>query len=512
MPSATDRLYHPADVASIDRQAMRLLGLDEDALMARAADSLWRLLRHRWPTQQRLTALIGPGNNGGDGLVVARLAKQAGYQVTLVSAWPTPRFEQQGASAAKNAWTAWRELGGEPPQRHLPCQPGVLLDAMFGAGLDRPLEGDWLHLLQQAKHCQAPVLAVDIPSGLAGDRGSELPEALPADATLCVVALKLGLFTGRGADVRGELYFDDLGCPGEAPQDVPTLAEMVTASTSQALPPRRPGAHKGESGQALLIGGSKGMPGAIALCAEACARGGAGLTRVWTDASHASMLATRLPEAIWQGLETPLPRLENGVNAVGIGPGMGRDAAARRIFQHAMGQNAAARKPMVIDADGLYWLRRSPRQGAPLLITPHPGEAAMLLDSDVTSIEANRPEAVRRLAKRYQATAVLKGAGTLISDGQRIALCPHGNPGMACGGMGDVLCGLITSLLAQGLSPWNAACWGVSLHAASGDLAAGDTPIGLLASDLMPGIRRLRNQPEAIASRVTLWRGARPCN
>lgn len=497
-------LYQPSDVATIDRQAMQAMGIGDYQLMRIAASSLFRLARQRWPLQRRYTVLVGPGNNGGDGVELARLALQAGIETELISVWSGQQFDNKLKGAAASAWQAWKEAGGSMPASEIPENPGLIIDALFGAGLDRPLADEWLALVERCNAINAPVLAVDAPSGLDGSTGAPWPMAVNADATLCVVAMKIGLLTGKGPDHCGETYFDDLAVPASAHEGVERAARLLDRHNLATLPQRRSGAHKGDAGQALMAGGAPGMAGAILLAADSCARSGAGLTRVWTHPDHVAGLVSARPEALWQAAGTPLPPLPGRITALGIGPGLGREAFGRNLFRHL----SASELPTVIDADGLYWLARGPRPRGTLVLTPHPSEAAALLRCTVAKIEADRPAAVKRLAKEYQAVVVLKGAGTLISDGAQLFVCQHGNPGMASGGMGDVLTGLIASLLAQGMPGMEAACCGVLLHAGAGDLAAGESPIGLLAGDLPALIRQLRNAPHALpVGRLKPWRG-----
>ena len=313
--------------------------------------------------------------------------------------------------------------------------------------------------------------------------------AVRADATVCFVGWKRGLFTADGADCCGVRELATLGIPSSAFDGVSADARLLGNEAFDALPPRRANSNKGTYGHVLVIGGDHGFGGAVRLCAAAALRGGAGLVSVATRASHVGAFNAALPEAMACGVETKadLDALLARASVLALGPGLGQGEWSRDLFEAAF----AMAKPCVVDADALNLLAQAPRPlGAAAVITPHPGEAARLLGCDVATIQSDRFRAVRELARRYGAVAVLKGSGSLVAapDG-RVAVCPWGNPGMAGGGMGDLLTGVVAVLLAQGLSAGDAACLGVAAHARAGDLAAVDGQRGLLASDLLPALR-----------------------
>jgi len=280
--------------------------------------------------------------------------------------------------------------------------------------------------------------------------------------------------------------------------DTPADAGLLEADVIAAsLPPRAPNAHKGNFGHVLAIGGDLGMGGAIRLAGEAALRAGAGLVSVATRAEHVGALNAARPELMASGVSGPqeLEALLQRASVIALGPGLGQ-----RAWGHALWHTAiAAGKPVVLDADGLNLLARDPLSlPANAVLTPHPGEAARLLECDTRAVAANRFAAVREIARRHQCVTVLKGAGTLVATPHgEVAVCPWGNPGMASGGMGDVLTGVIASLLAQGLDAYRAACIGVALHARAGDIAAREGACGLLASDLFGPLRTLRNSTAA---------------
>ena len=494
------RLYTAAQVRALDQAAIHMLGIPGYVLMQRAADAAWRVLRARWPQARRIVVLCGTGNNGGDGYLVARLAREAGLEVRVIAS-----TTQNGQGDAARACADWQAAGGEilPASADLPHvdvnqadvnEADVIVDALFGTGLARPVEGVARAFIERINASGRPVLALDVPSGVSADTGDVLGIAIRAAATITFVAHKRGLFTGAALDHCGELIMDTLGLP----ETLYTLfgADAHLLDPRQMLrwlPPRSHDAHKGMFGHVLAIGGDYGMGGAIRLAGEAALRVGAGRVSVATRAEHVVALNASRPElmahavADADGIESLLQR----ASVIALGPGLGQGSWNHTLWHASL----AAGKPTVLDADGLTMLAREPVPlPAQIVLTPHPGEAARLLGCDTAEIARDRFAAVRAIAARYRSIVVLKGAGSLIASPEgEVAVCPWGNPGMASGGMGDVLTGVIAGLLAQGLGPWRAACLGVALHAQAGDVAAQSGEAGVLASDLFNPLRKLRN-------------------
>jgi NAD(P)H-hydrate epimerase len=479
------RFYSAAQARELDRRAIAG-GTAGHALMQRAAAAAWRELLCRWPRAQALAVLCGPGNNGGDGYEIARLARAAGLDVQLFQVGKAPA---KGEAAL--AHKGWLDGGGAVAEyRAQAVRADVVVDAIFGIGLTRAPEGAAQAAILAANAARAAgagVLAVDVPSGLDADRGVAPGDAVRADLTVTFIGAKLGLYTAEGPDYAGAVVFDGLGIADE----LPGAAEGLRPESLAALLPRRARtAHKGDMGHVLLAGGEQGMAGAILLAGRAALRGGAGWVSVATRAAHAATLTAAQPELMCHGVEDAraLRGLLERATVVALGPGLGRTDWSRAIWSQAV----AAPQPLVVDADGLNWLAENPQQREDWVLTPHPGEAARLLGSTPAAIQADRPAAARELQRRYGGVAVLKGAGTLV-QGRALALCPHGNPGMAVGGMGDVLCGLIAGLLAQGLGPEAAARAGVLVHALAGDRAAARGERGLIPGDLLGELQPLLN-------------------
>lgn len=488
-------LYRAEQVRALDRAAIEQHGIPAATLMARAGAAAWRLLRARWPQAEAVTVLAGAGNNGGDGYVLARLALEQGLSVQVLTLGDHERL----AGAAAEAAAAYTAAGGRSESFvRLPSRPGVIVDALLGTGLERPVSGPWAEAVAQANAAAAPVLALDIPSGLHADSGRVLGCAFAAAATISFVGLKRGLFTGRGPDHCGALRFASLGVPAAVyARTLPAARRMDWAKAQGLLPARRRCAHKGDFGHVLVVGGAPGMSGAPRLCGEAALRAGAGLVTVATHPEHAAWLNLGAPELMVHGVAEAggFEAAAARADVLALGPGLGQAPWGEALWQRAL----ARAGPLVVDADALNLLARSPRRRDDWVLTPHPGEAARLLGVSAAEVEADRFAAVERLQARYGGVAVLKGAGTLVHAGtpRPSALCTDGNPGMATAGAGDVLTGIIAALLGQGLGPGDAAEVGVCLHGAAGDRAAAEGARGLAARDLIVAVRAVLALAEA---------------
>jgi ADP-dependent NAD(P)H-hydrate dehydratase / NAD(P)H-hydrate epimerase len=485
-------LYDVAGLRAIEARAVVALGGDGFELMRRAGRAAWRQALRHWPQAQRIVVVCGPGNNGGDGYVLARYALDSGRDVRLLhlpGQAPRSALAQRAAADCAARGVRPAQFAGALPAADL------VVDALFGIGLDRAPEADAAGLIAAIDAHPAPVLALDVPSGLDADRGSAPGAAVRAARTVEFIAAKAGLRTGPALDLAGVLELAPLDVDEAAYGAASPVAELLAApSLLQALPPRPRDVHKGLFGRVLCIGGDLGHGGAIALCAEAALRCGAGLVEVATREAHVGMLLARRPEAMALAVEraadihAPLERAD----VVALGPGLGLQPWGRVLFAAAL----ASGKPLVLDADALNLLARGPRALAPgSILTPHPGEAARLLDCDTAAVQADRFGAARALCERYGAIVVLKGAGSLVfAPGERGRVVDAGNPGMASGGMGDLLTGVVAGLRGQGLTGYAAASAGALLHALAGDRAAAEAGgRGLLASDLLPWLRRLAN-------------------
>lgn len=477
----------------IEARALRECDAD-DALMQRAGEAAWRALLARWPEAQRIVVVSGPGDNGGDGYVLARLAQASGRRVeVLVVVPPRSPLARRMHDAARDAGVTLSGLDDSASARLRDAD--VIVDALLGLGLSRAPEGAiaaGIAAINAATDAaRRPVLALDVPSGVDAATGAVPGAAVYATCTLQLLVPHLGLITGAALDHVGELAFDDLGISAH---DEQANADVLSPGLLAAwLPPRRPNAHKGRHGRVSCIAGNTGMGGAGLLAAEAALRAGAGSVRWYTrDAVHVAAALARCPALMVQVGDADSTADAFAADACVIGPGLGRDAWATDWLQAAL----QCVRPLVLDADALNLLAAtSQRVPAHAVLTPHPGEAARLLGATIAEVQADRVAAARRLADRHEAVVVLKGAGTVIvAPGQVSRIVRAGNPGMAVAGMGDVLAGVIAALLAQGLDAFAAASAGALLHAHAGDLAAqAGGPRGLLPQDLLACLPRAAN-------------------
>jgi len=483
-------LYTAAGVRELDRIAIETQGIPGYQLMCRAGQALRECIATNWPSCKHVNILCGAGNNGGDGYVLARLLREAGIDVS-VQYLGDPG--QLGGDAA-TAFTDFRAGGGEATRFDGELNAAsVQVDALLGTGLTRAVEGRWRQIIDRLNDQAAPVLAVDIPSGLMADTGVVCGTAVLAQRTLTFIGRKRGLYTAQGVDCAGTVEFSDLGVPAAVYDRQPAHATLLEQPPLGALAaPRACSSHKGDFGHVLVVGGDTGMPGAPRLAAEAAARCGAGLVSVATRAANTPGLNAGRPELMVHAVEQvcELEPLLRRASVVVVGPGLGQSRWSRQLFERVLDSTL----PLVVDADALNLLAHDPLVRHNWILTPHPGEASRLLATDTADIQQDRFAALESLRKQYGGVAILKGAGTLIGDGHLPAVCAAGNPGMASGGMGDVLSGVLGALLAQGLESGAAARAGVCLHARAGDRAAADGgERGLLAGDLMPLLREGMN-------------------
>lgn len=491
----------PALNALYDVEALRVLesraaAALEDAYepMRRAGQSAWRESLRHWPEAQRLLVICGPGNNGGDGYMFARHAQQSGRRVLVMRLSDQPPH----SPLARRACDEYLAGGGTlaPLDAQLP-EVDLVIDALFGIGLTRAPDPAAAALIESINVQSAPVFALDVPSGVDANRGATPGAAVIATRTLEFIARKAGLRTGAAIDHVGMLDVADLALPSRVFAGVAPFAEALALhDITRWLRPRRRDSHKGHHGRVLCVGGDHGHGGAILLATEAALRSGAGLVDVVTRALHVPALLARVPEAMAHAVANDATRLPNGLveaaSVIAIGPGLGQGDCARSWLVQALQSG----KPLVLDADALNLLSSQP-QALPrdTVLTPHPGEAARLLGGAPARVQSDRYAAALALCEDFGGVVVLKGAGSIVAAPGRVPrVVTAGNPGMAVGGMGDVLSGVIAALLAQGLDAFDAASCGALLHAAAGDAAAGEAgERGLLPSDLMPWLRRLSN-------------------
>lgn len=465
-------------------------GTDAYALMDRAGASLLVALRSQWPEARHIAVVVGVGQNAGDGLVVARRALDAGLSVELFG-WLDPA---DWSGAAVQAWQALRLA--VPDIRIRDDYAGlstaeVIVDALFGIGLNRPIMGDaatWIAAINAARHAGARVIATDLPSGLLADSGQVLNDcAVHADLTVSFLGFKPGLFTGRGPALAGRPHLALLG------QSMPDGAPMATLLFDAApLPPKPRDGHKGTFGTVLVVGGNRGMGGAARMAGESALRLGAGKVILAVHPEQVVGMNAGRPELIVHGVDgaDALASLMSLADAVVLGPGLGQDHWAQTLALAALAFDG----PMIVDADGLRFLSRVDRRAQFTVLTPHPAEAGRLLDCSTADVQADRFATARALQARFGGAVLLKGAGSVLALRDGLKICGRGDPALATAGTGDILSGMVGALLAMGFDADEALGRAVCLHAIAGEIEAeASGSWGMAASDLLGPIRALAN-------------------
>jgi hydroxyethylthiazole kinase-like uncharacterized protein yjeF len=445
-------------------------------------------------TRRPILIFAGPGNNGGDAFVVASHLMQWWHRVSVVFDGDVDRLSAE----ARAAYDAWRKASGEvltePPST---SNASLVVDGLFGIGLQRDLDGRYAQWVSYINDHSAPVLALDVPSGLHSDTGRVLGNAVRADHTMTFIGLKPGLLTLDGPDFCGELHVHDLGLEVEQLL-IPDGFTLDASLLAQCLPPRAANSHKGTYGSIGIVGGAPGMCGAALLAGRAALKLGAG--RVYVGLLDASQLRVDpvQPELMLREADEVLSM--PGLSCMVLGPGLSRADHAKTCVARAL----ELQVPLVIDADALNLIAEDTAlqdicrtRNAPTLLTPHPAEAARLRQLTTADIQQDRLAAARALAQQYQAVVALKGAGTVIAaSDERFYINTSGNAGLASAGMGDVLSGILGALLSQGAGDEMAMCAGVHLHGAAADhlYATQAGLIGMTGSELTDAARALLNR------------------
>lgn len=505
-----DNVYTTATIRSGELAAAEACGLDAKQLMQRAAQACVQKLQQVCPAPARILVLCGPGNNGGDAWFVARYAQQAHYQVTVVAAQPKSELAKQAAAA-------WREADGrviDLAETLSVNEFDWVVDGLLGNGVSREVSGHYRRWIETLNQSAVPVLSIDIPSGLDSDSGQPQGLAVRARDTVTMIAWKPGLLTGEAVDYVGHLTLADLDVGRAFEQQQSRLGHILTdavaerllqvSGTDSAVHPSKvsqQNVHKGTFGHIVIVGGGPGMAGAAILAGQAALRSGAGKVSVLCHPDSRAIIAQAQPELMVESFAEGRDRLEQAT-VVALGPGLGFSPEIawghdiwREVISHCVERNVR----LVIDADGLNWLAHADQCSQPLpqhtVLTPHPAEAGRLLGCSAAVIQNDRVQAIQQLVENFSATVVLKGAGTLVAAPQQsLWFCRRGSSALATAGTGDVLTGVIATLLV-GRTPVEAAAAAVWLHARAGEIAALDGERGTLASDLLPIIRQLRNAP-----------------
>ena len=514
-----------AEMRQIDQATIEGVGIPGIVLMETAGSAIVRAIEQHYPTCRRIGIFAGKGNNGGDGLVIARQLAHAGRDVHLFLVSPADSFTGEAdinLQIAKNLGlpieviltdTGFYGTGTGFPTTLASCE--LFVDAIFGTGLRGTVRGSIATLINSINSLPAPILSVDLPSGLDADTGQPLGTCVRADRTVTIGLPKRGLLVHPGAEFAGKLEVVDIGFPEQVIDAQGIKVNWTTPAQAAQWVPLRPAAsHKGTYGRVLVVAGSTGMTGAAALASEAALRAGAGLVTLATPKHLNPILEGLLPEV----MTLPLPETDAGSLSVAatsailefaektksvlaIGPGLSQHPDTVLLVQQLVRENQeqGLNLRMVVDADGLNALAQGP-EGISLLdseavLTPHPGEMARLTHTSVPTLEKDRICTAQKFANDHGVVLVFKGAPTVtgLPNGD-VWINSTGNPGMATGGMGDVLTGIIAGLMAQGISSETAAALGVYIHGLAADRVAEALGMhGLIASDVLKAV------PEAIA-------------
>lgn len=457
------------------------------SLMERAGQSAAALILRWQPSIHRVLLLCGPGNNGGDGLVCARILQDNGFEPAC---WflQTPDYHGDAAQA----YSRWQAAAGRIASSPDFASYDLVVDALFGIGFSRPLDDHSQALIRQLNASGKPVLALDVPSGLNAFRGSCTGVAVRADCTLTFLTDKPGLHTGEGCDHAGRIELATLGL--NAHQLTEPLSLTVSGELVDSRPPalnalrRKANSHKGLFGSVAIFGGAQGMLGAPLLAARAALKLGAGKVRLGFLTENHPALDPLQPELMLHSAQDLLDHPDKTLLV--IGPGLGQDDTARDL----LGKILPIPLPLILDADALNLLTKAPelqelirQRRMPSIITPHPAEAARLLACSGRQIQSDRIAAAQELARTFNSTVLLKGAGSIICEGSHWRINGSGNAALSNAGQGDALCGILAALLAQGLEPFEATCAAAWLHGTAADIWKEKHPlgIGLTASEVI---------------------------
>lgn len=510
--SHSEPVFTAEQVRLLDRQCINDYGIDGYTLMVQAGEAIFSNLLSRWSDVQQLLILCGKGNNGGDGFVVARLAKQHDIQVQLVLLGELDDLQGEAKQAAEDAIEAGLRI---TPVAHIQWpnanEDTVIIDALLGTGLSDNVSDELEQLINKVNHSPCDVLAVDVPTGLNATTGQIMGASIEATSTVTMLAHKQGLFTGDGPMVCGQVSLAALSIPNAARENQVATGSLVNWMQLSQLPffaKRAMNSHKGMFGHVMIIGGDLGCGGAVSLATGSALRCGAGLVSVATRPEHVSAVLARHPEAMVHGVNSgqDLEPLLTRSDVIVVGPGLGQSYWGEQLLQQVM----KLETPVVLDADALNILAKK-RLAHNLskrisVLTPHPGEAARLLNADMQnedvdnhSIQADRFVHAKTLAEMYSSSVVLKGLGSVVHTQRKMSICDNGNAGMATAGMGDVLSGIVGGLLAQQsqdrqqLTTYlhDLVCSAVCLHSAAADQIAEHGQVGMLAGDLEQAIWQL---------------------
>ena len=494
------QLYGVAEIRNIESLAIQN-SISEKELMFRAGNGVLLEIRKRWSKARKIVVICGKGNNAGDGYVVASLAKQVGLDVKILALAPEEELMDETRNAALECKSL--DIPIKVFVKHELENGDLIVDAIFGIGYSGDMSEEYVRVIEAINNSGLSVISVDVPSGIDAESGYIGQCVVKADMTVTMIGEKIGLYLGKARDYSGKILLNTLSLPANLYESSVALVEKLDlVQELEGLPIRKASSHKGDFGHLLVIGGDYGMGGAVRIAAEAALRSGAGLVSVATRKENVIPINATRPEIMAYGIDidniSQLDSLLVKATVVILGPGLGIGKWSKVMFETAMRAN----KLMVIDADGLNILggeNYGPREN--WVLTPHPGEAGRLLDVSSDEVQKDRLGCLNQLKNKYGGICVLKGCNSLIvsQNFEKIIVCDYGNAGMATGGMGDCLAGVIGGLLAQKIDLFSAVRLGVAVHAKAGDLTAlKEGSIGIAALDLLPWIRKLLSRETVV--------------
>ncbi len=470
--STMKKLYNSQAIKHIDRCAAGYLKISSFELMQQAAQAVYSYVQH----EEKILIVTGVGNNAGDGFVMATLALENQQRIKV---WSLVTVDKLPADAKKAA-QLYKAKGGkiiyEAPVEAFSC----VVDAIFGTGLNRKVSGEFASAIGWINQQTSPVLAVDVPSGLDASTGVIQGCGVNADTTITILTHKIGLHTHSGKNQCGMLFLETLNVPKRFYNEVACACFLLDHKVmSHQKFNRQENTHKGSFGSVVVVGGHDGMFGALVLVGKAVLRSGAGLVEVVSNNSQASLISIAYPDMI-AAVDISYSRLLSKSEVLAIGTGLGLNQESRDVLDYCLNQ----KKRMVIDADALTLIAQQHEFNGDVVLTPHPKEAASLLQVSIETIQSNRVNYALEISKKYNSIVVLKGSGTVIAQPCGTTyVCPFGYSGMATAGMGDVLTGIIAGLMAQGFSSIDAANTAVVWHALAAQACNKGT--GLMASDVI---------------------------
>ena len=499
------KLYTASETRKIDNLAIKEKGVSGYSLMQMAAEFTLDVILREFSPVEELIIFCSKGKNSGDGFLLGSFAKEFGLEVTIVMSNTSNVLKGVSRKAFEEMKDAKvKIISTKSVEKLKVSNKAVIVDALIGTGLKGNLRKNIKEsiLALNKLGVKLPVLSLDIPSGVNPDTGDADDIAVYADITATFVAQKRGCFTSVGKKFSGEIIYSDLEIPKNLFSKITSTSYVVDYEDSiSKVVYREQDAHKGHFGNVVIVGGDRGLGGAGLLSSRAAVYSGAGLTSLVTRPEHVSASLVSCPEVMVKGVDSGQDIEEHLVkpDVIAIGPGLGQSAWSEHMIQRVFWEAEKRDVSVIMDADALNLLTKlklSSNLPKRLILTPHPGEAARLLNTSVAVIESNRFSAAAKIQKKFNATVVLKGSGTVIchkSGGtQKWGICDSGNPGMATGGMGDVLTGIIAGLLAQGLTLKEAAEAGVDLHAKAADQASLEFgEAGLTSNDVINELRYL---------------------